>query len=229
MGGLHSSPSFVLRLPSRYRSIRPCGSNLWFYPGGCVAPWLGDGLRLFLRVSTQALVSSCESRLASRRADADHLLAAALRFFLHSPCSSRSAVDGDRCRARPAVPILRDQARRLSAPAGRQADVTLLLCQFRSPERRRRDPVTPPRSAARARRTIYHGAIEARDSVVAGGSRSTQVGGCRCRSLRACWYRYHYVRKLILPVRRSVFRCRAGFRRSYAGFFMPPVTYSTSI
>ena len=80
VGGLLLVASLIIRLPLSVAPRPP----MWFisgFIGGCIGAWLGDGLELFLRVSTLALVVLWGSGLIAW-VTPTAALAAALRFFL---------------------------------------------------------------------------------------------------------------------------------------------------
>ncbi len=80
VGGLLLLASLVIRLPVSVAPRPP----MWFvsgFIGGCLGAWLGDGLELFLRVSTLAFVVLWGSGLIAWVTPTASL-AAALRFFL---------------------------------------------------------------------------------------------------------------------------------------------------
>ena len=80
VGGLLLLASLIVRLPLGVAPRPP----MWFvsgFIGGCIGAWLGDGLELFLRVSTLALVVLWGSGLIAWVTPTASL-AAALRFFL---------------------------------------------------------------------------------------------------------------------------------------------------
>ena len=111
VGGLLLIASVVVRLPLSVAPRPP----LWFvsgFIGGCIGAWLGDGLELFLRVSTLALVVLWGSGLIAWVTPTASL-AAALRFFLRplrllgAPVDQWSLVMASALRG---LPMLRDQA-----------------------------------------------------------------------------------------------------------------------
>ena len=110
-GGLLLIASLVVRLPLSVAPRPP----MWFisgFIGGCIGAWLGDGLELFLRVSTLALVVLWGSGLIAWVTPTASL-AAALRFFLRplrllgAPVDQWSLVMASALRG---LPMLRDQA-----------------------------------------------------------------------------------------------------------------------
>lgn len=111
VGGLLLIASLVVRLPLSVAPRPP----MWFisgFIGGCIGAWLGDGLELFLRVSTLALVVLWGSGLIAWVTPTASL-AAALRFFLRplrllgAPVDQWSLVMASALRG---LPMLRDQA-----------------------------------------------------------------------------------------------------------------------
>ena len=111
VGGLLLVASLVVRLPLSVAPRPP----MWFisgFIGGCIGAWLGDGLELFLRVSTLALVVLWGSGLIAWVTPTASL-AAALRFFLRplrllgAPVDQWSLVMASALRG---LPMLRDQA-----------------------------------------------------------------------------------------------------------------------
>ena len=111
VGGLLLIASLVVRLPLSVAPRPP----MWFisgFVGGCIGAWLGDGLELFLRVSTLALVVLWGSGLIAWVTPTASL-AAALRFFLRplrllgAPVDQWSLVMASALRG---LPMLRDQA-----------------------------------------------------------------------------------------------------------------------
>ena len=111
VGGLLLLASLVVRLPLSVAPRPP----MWFisgFIGGCIGAWLGDGLELFLRVSTLALVVLWGSGLIAWVTPTASL-AAALRFFLRplrllgAPVDQWSLVMASALRG---LPMLRDQA-----------------------------------------------------------------------------------------------------------------------
>ena len=111
VGGILLIASLVVRLPLSVAPRPP----IWFisgFIGGCIGAWLGDGLELFLRVSTLALVVLWGSGLIAWVTPTASL-AAALRFFLRplrllgAPVDQWSLVMASALRG---LPMLRDQA-----------------------------------------------------------------------------------------------------------------------
>ena len=111
VGGLLLIASLVVRLPLSVAPRPP----MWFisgFIGGCIGAWLGDGLELFLRVSTLALVVLWGSGFIAWVTPTASL-AAALRFFLRplrllgAPVDQWSLVMASALRG---LPMLRDQA-----------------------------------------------------------------------------------------------------------------------
>lgn len=110
-GGLLLVASLIIRLPLSVAPRPP----MWMvsgFVGGCIGAWLGDGLELFLRVSTLALVVLWGSGLVAW-VTPTAALASALRFFLTplrllgAPVDQWSLVMASALRG---LPMLRDQA-----------------------------------------------------------------------------------------------------------------------
>ena len=110
-GGLLLVASLIIRLPLSVAQRPP----MWMvsgFVGGCIGAWVGDGLELFLRVSTLALVVLWGSGLVAW-VTPTAALASALRFFLTplrllgAPVDQWSLVMASALRG---LPMLRDQA-----------------------------------------------------------------------------------------------------------------------
>lgn len=111
VGGLLLVASLIIRLPLSVAPRPP----LWMisgFVGGCIGAWLGDGLELFLRASTVAVVILwCSALIAWVTPTAE--LAGSLRFFLRplwflgAPVDQWSLVMASALRG---LPMLRDQA-----------------------------------------------------------------------------------------------------------------------
>ena len=111
VGGLLLVASLIIRLPLSVAPRPP----MWMvsgFVGGCIGAWVGDGLELFLRVSTLALVVLWGSGLVAW-VTPTAALASALRFFLTplrllgAPVDQWSLVMASALRG---LPMLRDQA-----------------------------------------------------------------------------------------------------------------------
>ena len=111
VGGLLAVASMAIRLP---RSVVP-RPPMWLisgFAGGCIGAWLGNGLELFLRASTVAVVVLWGSALIAWVTPTAEL-AGSLRFFLRplrflgAPVDQWSLVMASALRG---LPMLRDQA-----------------------------------------------------------------------------------------------------------------------
>ena len=111
VGGLLLVASLIIRLPLSVAPRPP----LWMisgFVGGCIGAWLGDGLELFLRISTLAAIVLWGSSLIAW-VTPTAALAGALRFFLTplrvlgAPVDQWSLVMASALRG---LPMLRDQA-----------------------------------------------------------------------------------------------------------------------
>lgn len=111
VGGLLVVASAIVRLP---RSVvpRPPSWMISGFIGGCIGAWLGDGLELFLRATTLAIVVLWGSALIAWVTPTS-ALAGALRFFLRplrllgAPVDQWALVMACALRG---LPMLRDQA-----------------------------------------------------------------------------------------------------------------------
>ena len=151
VGGLIAVASLIIRLPLSVAPRPP----LWMisgFIGGCIGAWLGDGLELFLRVSTLALVVLWGSGLIAW-VTPTAALAAALRFFL-TP-----------------LPMLRDQAQAVLDTAKLRLGQDVATLSLRGYVRLSVDVITAilsatSRGAAETGRAMsMRGAIEAHDGV----------------------------------------------------------------
>ena len=111
VGGLLLVASLIIRLPLSVAPRPP----LWIvsgFVGGCIGAWLGNGLELFLRASTVAVVILWGSALIAWVTPTAEL-AGSLRFFLRplrflgAPVDQWSLVMASALRG---LPMLRDQA-----------------------------------------------------------------------------------------------------------------------
>ena len=172
VGGLLLLASLVVRLPLSVAPRPP----MWFtsgFIGGCVGAWLGDGLELFLRVSTLALVVLWGSGLIAWVTPTASL-AAALRFFLRplrflgAPVDQWSLVMASALRG---LPMLRDQAQAVLDTAKLRLGQDMATLSLRGFARLSVDIITAilsatSRGAAETGRAMsMRGAIEARGSV----------------------------------------------------------------
>ena len=172
VGGLLLLASLVVRLPLSVAPRPP----MWFvsgFIGGCVGAWLGDGLELFLRVSTLALIVLWGSGLIAWVTPTASL-AAALRFFLRplrllgAPVDQWSLVMASALRG---LPMLRDQAQAVLDTAKLRLGQDMATLSLRGSARLSVDVITAilsatSRGAAETGRAMsMRGAIEARDSV----------------------------------------------------------------
>ena len=172
VGGLLLVASLVVRLPLSVAPRPP----MWFvsgFVGGCIGAWLGDGLELFLRVSTLALVVLWGSGLIAWVTPTASL-AAALRFFLWplrlvgAPVDQWSLVMASALRG---LPMLRDQAQAVLDTAKLRLGQDMATLSLRGYARLSVDVITAilsatSRGAAETGRAMsMRGAIEARDSV----------------------------------------------------------------
>jgi len=175
VGGLLLIASLVVRLPLGVAPRPP----LWFvsgFIGGCIGAWLGDGLELFLRVSTLALVVLWGSGLIAW-VTPTAALAGALRFFLR-PLRLLGAPVDQWSRVRPApgpaLPMLRDQAQAVLDTAKLRLGQDMATLSLRGSARLSVDVITAilsatSRGAAETGRAMsMRGAIEARDGVTRG-------------------------------------------------------------
>ena len=152
---------------------------MWFvsgFIGGCVGAWLGDGLELFLRVSTLALVVLWGSGLIAW-VTPTAALAGALRFFLTplrllgAPVDQWSLVMASALRG---LPMLRDQAQAVLDTAKLRLGQDVATLSLRGYARLSVDVITAilsatSRGAAETGRAMsMRGALEASDG---GGER----------------------------------------------------------
>lgn len=175
VGGLLLVASLVVRLPLSVAPRLP----MWFvsgFIGGCLGAWLGDGLELFLRVSTLALVVLWGSGLIAWVTPTASL-AAALRFFLRplrllgAPVDQWSLVMASALRG---LPVLRDQAQAVLDTAKLRLGQDMAALSLRGSARLSVDVITAilsatSRSAAETGRAMsMRGSIEAQDGATRG-------------------------------------------------------------
>ena len=175
VGGLLLLASLIVRLPLGVAPRPP----MWFvsgFIGGCVGAWLGDGLELFLRVSTLALVVLWGSGLIAWVTPTASL-AAALRFFLRplrllgAPVDQWSLVMASALRG---LPMLRDQAQAVLDTAKLRLGQDMATLSLRGSARLSIDVITAilsatSRGAAETGRAMsMRGAIEAQDGATRG-------------------------------------------------------------
>lgn len=175
VGGLLLLASLVVRLPVSVAPRLP----MWFvsgFIGGCIGAWLGDGLELFLRVSTLALVVLWGSGLIAWVTPTASL-AAALRFFLRplrllgAPVDQWSLVMASALRG---LPMLRDQAQAVLDTAKLRLGQDMATLSLRGYVRLCVDVITAilsatSRGAAETGRAMsMRGAIEAQDGATHG-------------------------------------------------------------
>ena len=175
VGGLLLLASLVVRLPLGVAPRPP----MWFvsgFIGGCLGAWLGDGLELFLRVSTLALVVLWGSGLIAWVTPTASL-AAALRFFLKplrllgAPVDQWSLVMASALRG---LPMLRDQAQAVLDTAKLRLGQDMATLSLRGYVRLCVDVITAilsatSRGAAETGRAMsMRGAIEAQDGATRG-------------------------------------------------------------
>ena len=175
VGGLLLVASLVVRLPLSVAPRPP----MWFvsgFIGGCLGAWLGDGLELFLRVSTLALVVLWGSGLIAWVTPTASL-AAALRFFLRplrllgAPVDQWSLVMASALRG---LPVLRDQAQAVLDTAKLRLGQDMVALSLRGSARLSVDVITAilsatSRSAAETGRAMsMRGSIEAQDGATRG-------------------------------------------------------------
>lgn len=175
VGGLLLVASLVVRLPLSVAPRPP----MWFvsgFIGGCLGAWLGDGLELFLRVSTLALVVLWGSGLIAWVTPTASL-AAALRFFLWplrllgAPVDQWSLVMASALRG---LPVLRDQAQAVLDTAKLRLGQDMAALSLRGSARLSVDVITAilsatSRSAAETGRAMsMRGSIEAQDGATRG-------------------------------------------------------------
>ena len=175
VGGLLLVASLVVRLPLSVAPRPP----MWFvsgFIGGCLGAWLGDGLELFLRVSTLALVVLWGSGLIAW-VTLTASLAAALRFFLRplrllgAPVDQWSLVMASALRG---LPMLRDQAQAVLDTAKLRLGQDMATLSLRGSARLSVDVITAILSATSSgaaetgRAMSMRGSIEAQDSATRG-------------------------------------------------------------
>ncbi|KSW13315.1 cobalt transporter [Schaalia odontolytica] len=175
VGGLLLVASLVVRLPLGVAPRPP----MWFvsgFIGGCLGAWLGDGLELFLRVSTLALVVLWGSGLIAWVTPTASL-AAALRFFLRplrllgAPVDQWSLVMASALRG---LPMLRDQAQAVLDTAKLRLGQDMATLSLRGYARLSVDVITAilsatSRGAAETGRAMsMRGAIESQDGATRG-------------------------------------------------------------
>ena len=175
VGGLLLVASLVVRLPLSVAPRPP----MWFvsgFIGGCLGAWLGDGLELFLRVSTLALVVLWGSGLIAWVTPTASL-ADALRFFLRplrllgAPVDQWSLVMASALRG---LPMLRDQAQAVLDTAKLRLGQDMAALSLRGSARLSVDVITAilsatSRGAAETGRAMsMRGSIEAQDSATRG-------------------------------------------------------------
>lgn len=175
VGGLLLVASLVVRLPLSVAPRPP----MWFvsgFIGGCLGAWLGDGLELFLRVSTLALVVLWGSGLIAWVTPTASL-ADALRFFLRplrllgAPVDQWSLVMASALRG---LPMLRDQAQAVLDTAKLRLGQDMATLSLRGSARLSVDVITAILSATSSgaaetgRAMSMRGSIEAQDSATRG-------------------------------------------------------------
>ena len=175
VGGLLLVASLVVRLPLSVAPRPP----MWFvsgFIGGCLGAWLGDGLELFLRVSTLALVVLWGSGLIAWVTPTASL-AAALRFFLWplrlvgAPVDQWSLVMASALRG---LPMLRDQAQAVLDTAKLRLGQDMAALSLRGSARLSVDVIiailsATSRGAAETGRAMsMRGSIEAQDGATRG-------------------------------------------------------------
>ena len=182
VGGLLLVASLVVRLPL---SVAPC-PPMWFvsgFIGGCLGAWLGDGLELFLRVSTLALVVLWGSGLIAWVTPTASL-AAALRFFLWplrllgAPVDQWSLVMASALRG---LPMLRDQAQAVLDTAKLRLGQDMAALSLRGSARLSVDVITAILSAT------SRGAAETGRAMSMRGSIEAQDGATRGARVRLGW------------------------------------------
>ena len=182
VGGLLLVASLVVRLPLGVAPRPP----MWFvsgFIGGCVGAWLGDGLELFLRVSTLALVVLWGSGLIAWVTPTASL-AAALRFFLRplrllgAPVDQRSLVMASALRG---LPMLRDQAQAVLDTAKLRLGQDMATLSMRGYARLSVDVITAILSAT------SRGAAETGRAMSMRGAISVDGGATRGARVRLGW------------------------------------------
>ena len=182
VGGLLLVASLVVRLPLSVAPRPP----MWFvsgFIGGCLGAWLGDGLELFLRVSTLALVVLWGSGLIAWVTPTASL-AAALRFFLWplrllgAPVDQWSLVMASALRG---LPRLRDQAPAVLDTAKLRLGQDMAALSLRGSARLSVDVITAILSAT------SRGAAETGRAMSMRGSIEAQDGATRGARVRLGW------------------------------------------
>ncbi|QGS11804.1 cobalt transporter [Schaalia odontolytica] len=182
VGGLLLVASLVVRLPLSVAPRPP----MWFvsgFIGGCLGAWLGDGLELFLRVSTLALVVLWGSGLIAWVTPTASL-AAALRFFLRplrllgAPVDQWSLVMASALRG---LPMLRDQAQAVLDTAKLRLGQDMATLSLRGSARLSVDVITAILSAT------SRGAAETGRAMSMRGSIEAQDGATRGARVRLGW------------------------------------------
>ena len=182
VGGLLLVASLVVRLPLSVAPRPP----MWFvsgFIGGCLGAWLGDGLELFLRVSTLALVVLWGSGLIAWVTPTASL-AAALRFFLRplrllgAPVDQWSLVVASALRG---LPMLRDQAQAVLDTAKLRLGQDMAALSLRGSARLSVDVITAILSAT------SRGAAETGRAMSMRGSIEAQDGATRGARVRLGW------------------------------------------
>ena len=182
VGGLLLVASLVVRLPLSVAPRPP----MWFVSGsigGCLGAWLGDGLELFLRVSTLALVVLWGSGLIAWVTPTASL-AAALRFFLWplrllgAPVDQWSLVMASALRG---LPMLRDQAQAVLDTAQLRLGQDMAALSLRGSARLSVDVITAILSAT------SRGAAETGRAMSMRGSIEAQDGATRGARVRLGW------------------------------------------
>ena len=182
VGGLLLVASLVVRLPLSVAPRPP----MWFvsgFIGGCLGAWLGDGLELFLRVSTLALVVLWGSGLIAWVTPTASL-ADALRFFLRplrllgAPVDQWSLVMASALRG---LPMLRDQAQAVLDTAKLRLGQDMAALSLRGSARLSVDVITAILSAT------SRGAAETGRAMSMRGSIEAQDGATRGARVRLGW------------------------------------------
>ena len=182
VGGLLLLASLVVRLPLSVAPRPP----MWFvsgFIGGCLGAWLGDGLELFLRVSTLALVVLWGSGLIAWVTPTASL-AAALRFFLWplrllgAPVDQWSLVMAYALRG---MPMVRDQAKAVVDNAKLRLGQDMAALSLRGSARLSVDVITAILSAT------SRGAAETGRAMSMRGSIEAQDGATRGARVRLGW------------------------------------------
>lgn len=170
VGGLLLVASLIIRLPLSVAPRPP----LWMisgFVGGCIGAWLGDGLELFLRISTLAAIVLWGSSLIAW-VTPTAALAGALRFFLTplrvlgAPVDQWSLVMASALRG---LPMLRDQAQAVLDTAKLRLGQDVATLSLRGSARLSVDVITAilsatSRGAAETGRAMsMRGALEASD------------------------------------------------------------------